>query len=139
MIQPSFAFENDDRHLAYFHVNTSAGNVLGWLIVRKGDYLMFCRNRTYLDNLIGPESKDVRTAYLKRVPAPDDQAAIVLLQVLCDMLTQGIARGAPLWGLPTFTFHEFKMGTWQDVMDTLRLDAGFTMMTGVAVDAEGGL
>jgi hypothetical protein len=124
----SIAFEANDRYLAYFHVDTSAGNVMVWLIEREGAYLMLGRNRTYRDGVMGPESKDTRDSYATRIVATTDEDAVADLQALCDAISRVTARMAPLWGLPQVTFHRFKTGTWAEVEETLRLDSGFTMM-----------
>lgn len=135
-VRPSFSFEATDRHLAYFHVDTKAGNVLGWVIARKGEYLMFIRNRTFIDNLLGPESRDIRSVYVKRATASDDAGAVALLRALCNALSQGLVPLSALWGLPRYTFHEFKIGTWQEVLETLRLDNGFTVLQSEASGGE---
>jgi hypothetical protein len=124
----SIEFQAKDRFLAYFHVDTSAGNVLVWLIEREGAYMMLGRNRTYRDGVMGPESKDTRNSYGKRLLATIDEDAVADLQALCDAISRVTAIMAPLWGLPQVTFHRFKIGTWTEVEETLRLDSGFTMM-----------
>lgn len=107
-----------DRHLAYFHVQITAGNFLAFLVQRDEQYMVLARTRIYK---VGRASADKRIPMRKLIEAASDYEAVAALRNICEQLCQKTAEYGS-FGLPQYTFHAFKEGTLQELRDTLAMD-----------------